>query len=109
MKITEPYLFTGIKSQTLEVEVYIIDEKNDRELYVKTLRVPTELATFRLRTDSKELKKVFDEVVKQLTEQDNVYLISRLVNSAELECIGEFEQKIHGRSEVFTLKLKIKN
>ena len=109
MKITEPFIFTGLQSQTLDVEVYIIDEVNKRELYVKTVKVQTEVATFKLRTDSKSLKQVFDNVIKDLTEKDNVYLISRLVNSTELECIGEFEQKIHNRSEIFTLKLKIKN
>ena len=109
MKITEPYLFTGLQSQTLDVEVYILDEVNKRELYVKTLQIPTKCATFRLRTDTDALKKVFDKAIWQLTQQDNVYIISRLVNSIELECIGEFEQKIHDRSEIFTLKLKIKN
>ena len=108
MKITEPFIFTGLKEQTLDVEVYILDEVNDRELYVKTLHIPTKCATFRLRTDTEELKKVFDKAIWQLTQQDNVYIISRLVNSVELECIGEFEQRIHGRSEIFTLKLKIK-
>lgn len=108
MKITEPYLFTGLQSQTLDVEVYILDEKNDRDLYVKTVQVQTEVATFKLRTDNKELKKIFDKVVHQLNEQDNVKMISRIINSIGLEMIGEFEQIIHGRHEVFTLKIKIK-
>ena len=108
MKITEPYLFTGLQSQTLDVEVYILDEKNDRDLYVKTVQVQTEVATFKLRTDNKELKKIFDKVVHQLNEQDNVRMISRIINSIELEMIGEFEQIIKGRHEVFTLKIKIK-
>lgn len=108
MKITEPYLFTGLQSQTLDVEVYIIDEKNDRDLYVKTVQVQTEVATFKLRTDNKELKKIFDKVVHQLNEQDNVKMISRIINSIGLEMIGEFEQIIKGRHEVFTLKIKIK-
>lgn len=108
MKITQPYLFTGLESQTVNVEVYILDEKNDRELYVKTIPVQTKLATFKLRTDTEELKKIFDKVIQQLNEQDNVTLISRLVNGIELEMIGEFEQIIHGRHEIFTLKIKIK-
>ena len=108
LKITEPYLFTGLQSQTLDVEVYIIDEKNDRDLYVKTVQVQTEVATFKLRTDNKELKKIFDKVVHQLNEQDNVKMISRIINSIGLEMIGEFEQIIKGRHEVFTLKIKIK-
>lgn len=108
MKITEPYLFTGLQSQTLDVEVYILDEKNDRDLYVKTVQVQTEVATFKLRTDNKELKKIFDKVVHQLNEQDNVRMISRIINSIGLEMIGEFEQIIKGRHEVFTLKIKIK-
>ena len=109
MKITEPYLFTGLKSQTLDVEVYIIDEKNDRELYVKTVQVKTDVATFKLRTERDELRKVFDKVVHQLNEQDNVKMISRIVNSVELEMIGEFEQIIKGRHELFTLRFKVKN
>ena len=108
MKITEPYLFTGLQSQTLDVEVYIIDEKNDRDLYVKTVHVETGVATFKLRTDTEELRKVFDKVIQQLNQQDNVKMISRIVNSVELEMIGEFEQIIKGRHEVFTLKIKIK-
>ena len=108
MKITQPYLFTGLQSQTLDVEVYIIDEKNDRDLYVKTVHVETGVATFKLRTDTEELRKVFDKVIQQLNQQDNVKMISRIVNSVELEMIGEFEQIIKGRHEVFTLKIKIK-
>ena len=108
MKITEPYLFTGLQSQTLDVEVYILDEKNDRDLYVKTVQVKTEVATFKLRTERDELRKIFDKVVHQLNEQDNVRMISRIINAIELEMIGEFEQIIKGRHEVFTLKIKIK-
>ena len=109
MKITEPYLFTGLKSQMLDVEVYILDEKNDRELYVKTVQVKTDVATFKLRTDTNELRKIFDKVIHQLNEQDNVTLIGRIVNGIELEMIGEFEQIIKDRHEIFTLKLKVKN
>ena len=108
MKITEPYLFTGLQSQTLDVEVYILDEKNDRDLYVKTVQVKTDVATFKLRTDNKELRKIFDKVIQQLNQQDNVKMISRIVNCMELEMIGEFEQIIHDRHEIFTLKIKIK-
>lgn len=109
MKITEPYLFTGLKSQMLDVEVYILDEKNDRDLYVKTVQVKTDVATFKLRTDTEELRKIFDKVIHQLNEQDNVKMISRIVNNIELEMIGEFEQIIKGRHEVFTLRIKVKN
>ena len=109
MKITEPFIFTGLKSQTLDVEIYIIDEKNDRELYVKTVKVETSVATFKLRTDTEELRKIFDKVIKQLNEQDNVTLIGRIVNGIGLEMIGEFEQIIKDRHEIFTLKLKVKN
>ena len=109
MKITEPYLFTGLRSQTLDVDIYIIDEKNDRELYVKTVHVQTEVATFKLRTERDELRKIFDKVIHQLNEQDNVRMISRIVNNVELEMIGEFEQIIKDRHEIFTLKIKIKN
>lgn len=109
MKITEPFIFTGLKSQTLDVEIYIIDEKNDRELYVKTVQVETSVATFKLRTDTEELRKIFDKVIKQLNEQDNVTLIGRIVNGIGLEMIGEFEQIIKDRHEIFTLKLKVKN
>lgn len=109
MKITEPFIFTGLKSQTLDVDVYILDEKNDRDLYVKTVQVETSVATFKLRTDTEELRKIFDKVIKQLNEQDNVTLIGRIVNGIGLEMIGEFEQIIHGRHEIFTLKLKVKN
>lgn len=108
MKITQPYLFTGLQSQTLDVEIYILDEKNDRDLYVKTVHVETGVATFKLRTDTDELRKVFDKVIQQLNQQDNVKMISRIVNSVELEMIGEFEQIIKGRHEIFTLKIKIK-
>lgn len=108
LKITEPFIFTGLQSQTLDVEVYILDEKNDRDLYVKTVQVQTEVATFKLRTDNKELKKIFDKVIHQLNQQDNVKMISRIINAIELEMIGEFEQIIKGRHEVFTLKIKIK-
>lgn len=109
MKITQPFIFTGLQSQTLDVEVYIIDEVNDRDLYVKTVQVKTKLATFKLRTDKEELRKVFDEVVYQLKEQDNVKMIARIINPIELEQVGEFEQIIHGRHEIFTLKFKIKS
>lgn len=109
MKITEPFIFTGLKSQTLDVEVYILDEKNDRELYVKTVQVETSVATFKLRTDTEELRKIFDKVIKQLNEQDNVTLIGRIVNGIGLEMVGEFEQIIKGRHEIFTLKFKVKN
>lgn len=108
MKITEPFIFTGLQSQTLDVEIYILDEKNDRELYVKTVKVETGLATFKLRTEKEELRKVFDKVIQQINEQDNVKMISRIVNCMELEMIGEFEQIIHNRHEIFTLKIKIK-
>lgn len=109
MKITEPFIFTGLQSQTLDVEVYILDEVNDRELYVKTVHVETGLATFKLRTDTEELRKIFDKVIHQLNVQDNVRMISRIVNNIELEMIGEFEQIIKDRHEIFTLKIKIKN
>ena len=109
MKISQPYLYTGMQNQNVKVEVYILDEVNDRELYVKTVEVETELATFKLRTETKELKRIFDKVVQQINEQDNVRMISRIVNSIGLEMIGEFEQIIHGRHEVFTLKFKLKN
>jgi 4-hydroxy-3-methylbut-2-en-1-yl diphosphate synthase IspG/GcpE len=109
MKITEPFLYTGMKKQNVKVEVYILDEVNDREIYVKTVEVPTEYATFKLRTDKEELRKVFDEVVYQLKEQDKVTLIGRIVNGIGLEMIGEFEQIIKGRHEIFTLKFKIKS
>lgn len=109
MKITQPYLFTGLESQTVNVEVYILDEKNDRELYVKTVQVQTGLATFKLRTDTEELRKIFDKVIHQLNVQDNVKMISRIINGIELEMVGEFEQIIKGRHEVFTLKIKLKS
>lgn len=109
MKITEPFLYTGMQKQKLKVEVYILDEVNDKELYVKTVEVATEYATFKLRTATDELKRIFDKVVQQLNEQDNVVLIGRIVNSIGLEMIGEFSQKIHGREEIFTLKFKLKN
>ena len=108
MKITEPFIFTGLHSQTLDVEVYILDEVNDRELYVKTVHVETGLATFKLRTEKEELRKVFDKVIHQLNEQDNVRMINRIVYNDDLEMIGEFEQIIHNRHEIFTLKIKIK-
>jgi hypothetical protein len=108
LKITEPFIFTGLQSQTLDVEVYIIDEKNNKDLYVKTVQVQTECATFKLRTNKEELRKVFDEVVQQIKEKDNVKMISRIINGIELEQVGEFEQIIHGRHEIFTLKFKIK-
>ena len=109
MKITEPFLYTGMQNQNVKVEVYILDEVNDREIYVKTVEVETELATFKLRTETKELKRIFDKVVRQLNKEDNVILISKIVNGIGLEMIGEFEQIIHGRHEVFTLKFKLKN
>ena len=109
MKISQPYLYTGMQNQNVKVEIYILDEVNDREIYVKTVEVETELATFKLRTDTKELKRIFDKVVHQINEQDNVRMISRIVNSIGLEMIGEFSQKIHGREEIFTLKFKLKN
>lgn len=104
MKITEPYLFTGLQEQTLDVEVYIIDEVNDRELYVKTVPVRTKYATFKLRTEDKAIKQIFDQVIQNINQNDNVKMISRIVNPIELEMIGEFEQ--HGN--VFTLRFKIK-
>ena len=109
MKISQPFLYTGMQNQNVKVEVYILDEVNDREIYVKTVEVETELATFKLRTDTKELKRIFDKVVQQINEQDNVVLIGRIVNSIGLEMVGEFEQIIKGRHEVFTLKFKLKN
>ena len=109
MKITEPFLYTGMQNQNVKVEVYILDEVNDREIYVKTVEVETELATFKLRTETKELKRIFDKVVQQLNKEDNVVLIGRIVNGIGLEMIGEFEQIIHGRHEIFTLKFKLKN
>ena len=109
MKITEPFLYTGMQNQNVKVEVYILDEVNDREIYVKTVEVETELATFKLRTETKELKRIFDKVIRQLNKEDNVILISKIVNSIGLEMIGEFEQIIKGRHEVFTLKFKLKN
>ena len=109
MKITEPFLYTGMQNQNVKVEVYILDEVNDREIYVKTVEVETELATFKLRTETKELKRIFDKVIRQLNKEDNVILISKIVNGIGLEMIGEFSQKIHGREEIFTLKFKLKN
>jgi predicted transcriptional regulator len=103
MKINE------VKEQIVDVEVYILDEVNDREIYVKTIPVQTKYKTFRLRTDKDELRNVFDEVVYQLKKQDNVKMIARIINPIELEQVGEFEQIIHGRHEIFTLRFKIKN
>lgn len=108
MKITEPFIFTGLQSQILDVEVYIIDEVNDRDLYVKTVQVKTDVATFKLRADTEELRKVFDKVIHQLNVQDNVKMINRIVYNNDLEMIGDFEQVIKGRHEIFTLKIKIK-
>lgn len=105
MKITQPFLYTGMQNQNVKVEVYILDEKNDREIYVKTVEVATELATFKLRTETDELKRIFDVVTHQLQVHDGAKIISRLVNSARLEQVGEFEQ--HGN--VFTLIFKLKN
>ena len=104
MKITEPYLFTGLKSQMLDVEVYILDEKNDRELYVKTVQVKTDVATFKLRTDTNELRKIFDKVVHDINVKDNCKMISRIINPIELEQVGEFIQN----NNYFTLRFKIK-
>ena len=98
-----------VKEQTVNVEVYILDEKNDRDIYVKTIPVQTRYATFKLRTDTEELKRIFDKVIKRLNKEDNVVLIGRIVNGIGLEMIGEFEQIIHGRHEIFTLKFKLKN
>ena len=103
MKINE------VKEQTVNVEVYILDEKNDRDIYVKTIPVQTRYATFKLRTDTEELKRIFDKVIKRLNKEDNVVLIGRIVNGIGLEMIGEFSQMVHGREEIFTLKFKLKN
>ena len=102
MKVNE------MKEQIVDVEVYILDEKNDRDIYVKTIPVQTRYATFKLRTDTEELRKIFDKVIKQLNKEDNVTLIGRIVNGIGLEMIGEFEQVIKGRHEIFTLKFKVK-
>lgn len=104
MKISQPFLYTGMNKQNLKIEVYIIDEVNDRDIYVKTVEVETELATFELRTKTKELKDIFQKVTDNLYKNDGVKIISKIVNGARLEQIGEFEQ--HGN--VFTLKFKIK-
>ena len=104
MKITEPFIFTGLKEQELDVEIYILDEKNDRQIYVKTVKVKTDLATFRLRTDTTGLRNVFDQVVHEISVKDKCNMIGRVVNQVGLEQVGEFEQ--HGN--VFTLIFKIK-
>lgn len=103
MKVNE------MKEQTVNVEVYILDEKNDRDIYVKTIPVQTRYATFKLRTDTEELKRIFDKVIKQLNREDKVTLIGRFVNSIGLEMVGEFEQIKKGRHEIFTLKFKLKS
>ena len=103
MKVNE------MKEQIVDVEVYILDEKNDRDIYLKTIPVKTRYATFKLRTDTEELKRIFDKVIKQLNKEDNVVLIGRIVNGIGLEMIGEFEQVIKGRHEIFTLKFKLKS
>ena len=109
MRITEPFLYTSMNKQNLKIEVYVIDEVNKKDVYVKTVEVETECATFQLRTDRDELKKVFDQVIKRLKSDDNVTIISRIVNAIGLEMVGEFEQKIHGRNNYITLRFKVRS
>jgi hypothetical protein len=87
----------------LEVEVYVVDEVNDRELYVKTVKVKSQLSTFQLKSKDK-LKDVFHKVISQLEERDKVKKITTIINVSKLEMFGEFEQK----GNYVTLKLKIK-
>ena len=68
------------------------------------MQVKTGLATFKLRTERDELRKVFDQVVHNINVKDNCKMISRIINPIELEQVGEFEQ--HGN--YFTLRFKIK-
>lgn len=104
MKITEPFLFTGLKNQELEVEVYVVDEVNDKQLYVKTIKVTSEFTTFQLRNNKAELKNVFHKVITQLEKKDKVKKIATVIDASGLELTGEFEQK----GNYITLRLKIK-
>ena len=87
-----------------EIEVYVVDEVNDKQLYVKTIKVTSEFTTFQLRNNKAELKNVFHKVITQLEKKDKVKKIAYVIDSSELEMVGEFEQK----GNYITLKLKIK-
>ena len=101
MKISSPYLY-GDKVNDLKVKVYIVDEKNNEDIEIKTYSVKTDFATYQLRTNTNALTNIFYKVVKTLTKEYDINVINSLTNSIELEMIADCEQ--HGN----WLKLKFK-
>lgn len=89
-----------------KVKVYIVNEKEDEDLYIASYDIKSDIPTYRLRTNSQELNKIFDKAITSLTKEYNIKKVNSCTNSIELEMIADCTQETsHGKN---WLKLKFK-
>ena len=100
------YYGYGQSKGSYKVNIYIVNEKEDEDLYIATYDIKSNIPTYRLRTNSQELNKIFDKAITSLTKEYNIEKINSYTNSIELEMIADCTQETsHGKN---WLKLKFK-
>lgn len=102
------YLY-GDKKIDLKVKIFIVDEVKDEEYNIQTVEVQSDFTLLELKGNSKELNKIFEKVIKQLTTNFNITKIESETYSHDLELIGDFQQKTKHGYDYLKLKLKISN
>lgn len=102
------YLY-GDEKINLKVKIFIVDEVKDEEYNIQTVEVQSDFTLLELKGNSKELNKIFEKVIKQLTTNFNITKIESETYSHDLELIGDFQQKTKHGYDYLKLKLKISN
>lgn len=102
------YLY-GDEKIDLKVKIFIVDEIKDEEYNIQTFDVQSDFTLLELKGNCKELNKIFEEVIGQLTRDFNITKIASKTYSYNLEMIGDFQQKTRHGNDYLKLKLKISN
>lgn len=100
------YLY-GDKKIDLKVKIFIVDEVKDEEYNIQTFDVQSDFTLLELKGNSKELNKIFEKVIGQLTRDFNITKIESETYSYDLEMIGDFQQKTKHGNDYLKLKLKV--
>ena len=81
----------------------------DEEYNIQTVEVQSDFTLLELKGNSKELNKIFEKVIGQLTRDFNITKIESETYPHVLELIGDFQQKTRHGNDYLKLKLKISN
>lgn len=101
------YYGYGQSKGSYKVNIYIVNEKEDKDLYITTYDIESNVPTYRLRVDTHALNKVFDKAMGKLTKEYSIRKINSCTNSIELEMIADCTQETSHGNNWLKLRFKI--